>query len=219
MTFYTGKMCSTFTRAKSMQPLDTRHCTAFDGHRLLASGTLASVACAAKQALDAGSQGPVLIFDDRLGRTVEVDFRGTTDEMLARLEPSTADQTTTEQPTPRGPGRPKLGVVAREVTLLPRHWDWLNSQSGGASVTLRQLVEKARRHGSTSERARRAAEAADHFMRTMAGDLPDYEEASRAFWRGDRDAFAQLIDAWPKDVRQHLHYLATVAWDEKEDAG
>ncbi|MGC1549880.1 MAG: DUF2239 family protein [Rhodanobacter sp.] len=200
-----------------MQPHSTALCTAFDGHRLIASGALANVALATKQALDAGAQGPVLIFDDRSGRTIELDFRGTIDEVMARLEPDTINQAEPDSPATRGPGRPKLGVVAREVTLLPRHWDWLNSQPGGASATLRQLVEKARRGGTAKERARLAAEAADRFMRTMAGDFPGFEEASRAFWRSDRDSFTGLIDAWPNDVRHHVQYLATVAWDEQTD--
>ncbi len=82
---------------------------------------------------------------------------------------------TTNQPAePRGRGRPKLGVVAREVTLLPRHWDWLNAQPGGASVALRKLVEQARRANGDADRARAAREAAYHFMSAMAGDLPAF---------------------------------------------
>lgn len=197
-----------------MPPHDSPSCTAFDGHRLVASGPLAEVALAAKQALDAGAQGPLLVFDDASSQPVEIDFRGTPKQVLARLARDTA---TPVPAASRGPGRPKLGVTAREVTLLPRHWDWLGRQPGGASATLRRLVEEARRAGHAKERARLASEAADRFMRVMAGDLPGYEEAARAFWRGQRDAFAARIASWPRDVRDHLLRLATIAWDEQAD--
>lgn len=187
-------------------------CTAFDGHRLIASGPLAEVALAAKRALDAGAEGPVLVFDDRSGRPVDIDFRGSAEQVLARLP--VAEPEAPEPPAPRGPGRPRLGVVAREVTLLPRHWDWLSEQPGGASATLRRLVEEARRGGGERDRQRQAAEAVDRFMLAMAGNLPGYEEASRAFWRKERDRFTQLTDAWPQDVREHVRHLAIRAWDE-----
>jgi len=198
-----------------MSPHDSTTCTAFDGHRLLASGPLDEVALAAKQALDAGAQGPLLVFDDASSLPVEIDFRGTPKEMLARLRRAAA--TPLPAGATRGPGRPKLGVTAREVTLLPRHWDWLGQQPGGASATLRRLVEEAKRASGAKERARQASESADRFMRVMAGDLPGYEEASRAFWRGQRSAFARRIKAWPQDVRDHLLRLATMAWDEQAD--
>ncbi|MHB1056996.1 MAG: DUF2239 family protein [Rhodanobacter sp.] len=187
-------------------------CTAFDHQRLIASGPLAEVARAAKQALDAGAGGPLLIFDDRSSRQVEIDFRGTLDEVLARLP---HDDST---PSSRGPGRPKLGVVPREITLLPRHWDWLATQPGGASAALRRLVEHASRDGDGKGRARLAVEAVDRFMQVMAGDLAGYEEASRAFYRGERERFATLTAAWPQDVRAHLQKLAAIAWDEQSDA-
>lgn len=187
-------------------------CTAFDGERRIASGSLAEVALAAKQALDGGAEGPLLVFDDRSGRPVDIDFRGTAEQVLARL-PS-MDGEAEEAPVTRGPGRPRLGVVAREVTLLPRHWDWLSEQPGGASATLRRLVEEARRAGGDRDRHRQAAEAVDRFMLAMAGNLPGYEEASRAFWRKERERFTQLTAAWPQDVREHVRHLATRAWDE-----
>ncbi len=197
-----------------MSPHESTTCTAFDGHRLLASGPLDEVALAARQALDAGAQGPLLVLDDASSLPVEIDFRGTPKEMLARLRRTTAAPTPT---TTRGPGRPKLGVTAREVTLLPRHWDWLGQQPGGASATLRRLVEEAKRSSGAKERARLSSESADRFMRVMAGDLPGYEEASRAFWRGQRSVFARCIKTWPQDVRDHLQRLATIAWDEQAD--
>jgi hypothetical protein len=107
---------------------------------------------------------------------------------------------------PRGRGRPKLGVVAREVTLLPRHWDWLARQPGGASVTLRRLVEDASR--SPKERARAAANAAYNFLHAIAGDRPAYEEALRALFAHDRAKFEAHIASWPADIRRHALRLA-----------
>lgn len=196
-----------------MHTEDNATCTAFDGHRLIASGTLAQVALATKQAIDAGAHGPVLIFDDLSSRQVEIDFRDSADEVLARL-PAAARQ----DESPRGPGRPKLGVVAREVTLLPRHWEWLAAQPGGASAALRRLVEEARRQHHGRDLSRLAGEAVDRFMLAMTGDLPGYEEATRAFWRGERERFVALTETWPVDVRAHLRRLAIKAWDDSHVA-
>jgi hypothetical protein len=196
-----------------MSPHDSPACTAFDGHTLIASGALAEVASAVKRMLDKHPARTPVILDDATGQPVEIDFRGSADEVLARLQPAV------EGGAPRGAGRPRLGVVAREVTLLPRHWYWLNSQPGGASVTLRKLVEEARRNGSAKDRARLAGDAADRFMRVVAGDLAGYEEASRALWRGDRDAFNRHTRGWPKDVREHARRLAAIARDAQAEAG
>jgi hypothetical protein len=192
---------------------DIPTCTAFDGHALVASGTLAEVALAVRRLLDRHPTHTPLVFDDATGQTMEIDFRGSADEVLARLQPAAGDD------APRGAGRPRLGVVAREVTLLPRHWYWLNSQPGGASATLRKLVVGARRNASAKDRARLAGEAADRFMRVVAGDLAGYEEASRALWRGDRDAFNRHTRGWPKDVREHARRLAAIARDAQAEAG
>lgn len=197
-----------------MSPHDIPSCTAFDGHALIASGTLAEVARAVKHLLDRHPASTPVILDDATGQPVEIDFRGSADEVLARLQPPTADDAAR-----RGAGRPRLGVVAREVTLLPRHWYWLNSQPGGASATLRRLVEEARRNGSAKDRARLAGEAADRFMRVVAGDLAGYEEASRALWRGDRDGFNRHTRGWPKDVREHARRLAAIARDAQAGVG
>jgi hypothetical protein len=196
-----------------MHAVPVTSCIAFDGSTRIAQGPLAEVARAAKQALDAGAAGPLLVLDEHDSRTVEIDFRGSVDDVLARLAPPAAE------PAARGPGRPKLGVVPREVTLLPRHWTWLGQQPGGASAALRRLVEQSIREGGARERARRAMESVDRFMRVMAGDAPGYEEASRAFYRADRQRFNALTAAWPKDVGEHLRQLAAIAWDERRDAG
>jgi len=189
-------------------------CIAFDGQTRIAQGALAEVALAAKQRLDSGSAGPLLVFDELDSHQVEIDFRGSVEDTLARLAPNPA----TAEPASRGPGRPKLGVVAREVTLLPRHWEWLGRQPGGASGALRRLVEQSIRQGGAKERARQAMESVDRFMRVMAGNEAGYEEASRAFYRGDRERFAILIASWPTDVRAHVRQLAAIAWDEQQSA-
>ena len=189
---------------------DNLACSAFVGNRLIADGALADVVRAAKRTLDAGARDPMLIFDNHDSRQIEVDFRGTEHQVLARLPQVEA----VPEPAARGPGRPKLGVVPREVTLLPRHWDWLGEQPGGASAVLRRLVEQALRGHGAKDRARHAMEAVDRFMLAMTGDFAGHEEASRAFYRRDRERFIALTEPWPVDVRDHLRRLATVSWDE-----
>lgn len=198
-------------------------CTAFAGHRRIASGPLLEVALEVKRAVEGGSAGPLLIFDDATGRVVDVDVRGTPEELAARLapspSPSTAEGEAEGTPAgPRGRGRPRLGVVAREVTLLPRHWEWLSTQPGGASVALRRLVEDARRAGAGQDRARRSREAAYRFMHAIAGDLPGFEEATRALFASDRARFASLVAAWPPDVRDHATMLAFGGSNEGQES-
>lgn len=187
--------------------------TCFDGHRRLTSGPLPRVGLEVKRALERGAAGPVLIFDDTTGRSIDLDTRGSDDEVVARLTPAGGPAETSAD-EPRGRGRPKLGVVAREVTLLPRHWDWLATQPGGASVALRKLVEEARRTSSGKDGTRVIRERTYHFMSAMAGDFPGFEEASRALFANDSAKFAQLIAPWPDDVRSHILKLASNATPE-----
>ena len=168
--------------------------TAFDGPRRLASGPAGEVAVALRRARDAGAAGPLLVFGPD-GREADFDLRGSEADILARhAEPA---------PEPRGRGRPKLGVTAREVTLLPRHWDWLAEQPGGASVALRKLVEQASRDDAAPQRARRARDNAYRFLSALAGNLPDFEEAIRALYADDRERLEALSRPWPADVRNH----------------
>jgi len=190
-----------------------RLCTAFEGSRLIASGQLAYVAVKAKKVIDRGERGPVLIFDDRTSQPIEVDFRGNENDVLERLKAAAgqcAGETEPDQQesTGRKPGRPRLGVVAREVTLLPRHWEWLAIQPGGASVALRKLVEQARRTNQDKDRLRLAREAAYRFMSAMAGNEPGFEEAARALFAGNGEAFAENVERWPADVRKQAMRLA-----------
>jgi hypothetical protein len=188
---------------------------AFDGDRRIAAGTLRDVARATKATLDRRKDASILVFDDRTSSLVEIDFRGSIDDVMARLPNSVSVPIAAEDDavsTPRGPGRPKLGVVAREVTLLPRHWQWLAQQSGGASVALRRLVDEARRNGDDGSSLREAQEATYRFMSAMAGDKPHYEEAIRALFAGEAARFGKWIGEWPNDIRTHASKLAERAF-------
>jgi hypothetical protein len=195
--------------------------TAFDGQRRLISGALAEVALAIRASAGAGPS-PILIFDDSTGRAIDLDLRGTESEILARLpQPAMSPELPETSPMasePRGRGRPRLGVVAREVTLLPRHWQWLAAQPGGASVALRKLVDQARRANGDSDRSRAARDAAYHFMSAMAGNLPGFEEAARALFASDRQRLVGLIAAWPQDIRDHVIGLAFAERADPPDA-
>jgi hypothetical protein len=179
--------------------------TVFEGRRRLISGPLAEVALAVKRAEQRAAEG-IAIFSDATGRAIDLDLRGSDDEIVARLPPGPAPEPAASEPRARG--RPKLGVVAREVTLLPRHWEWLNAQPGGASVSLRKLVEAARRGNGDKDRGRGARDAAYYFMSAMAGNLANFEEASRALFADERPRFSALIAAWPDDIRDHIVRLA-----------
>lgn len=194
---------------------DTR-CTAFSGPHRIASGELRHVALVAQRASGAAAAA-VQIFDDRSSESIEIDLRGTPADLLKRLAEASdqaakaGDPAVAEAAPRKGPGRPRLGVVAREVTLLPRHWQWLATQPGGASVALRKLVEEARRTHAEGDRRREAQESAYRFMTAMAGNAPGFEDAARALFAGDASAFEERIAAWPEDVREHLAMLATDA--------
>jgi hypothetical protein len=179
-------------------------CTAFAGPDRLAHGPVAEVALAVKAALVCDPTASILTFDDATGRVIDLDLRGSDADVLARL-PVTDDQPA------RGRGRPRLGVVAREVTLLPRHWDWLSAQPGGASHALRRLVDEARRHDGGQSATRAAQDTAYRFLSAMAGDLPGFEEATRALFASDAARFAQYSAKWPADIRDHAQKLA---WPE-----
>lgn len=198
-----------------MDILETCRCTAFEGPRRIANGELAEVAVAAKASIDRGATEPILIFDDGTASVIEVDFRGSEEDVLRRLGRPANGAAATAQAELEGsrrPGRPKLGVIGREVTLLPRHWDWLNGQPGGASVALRKLVDEARRSNEATDRQRKARDAAYRFMATMAGDRPGFEDALRALFAGDAQGFKALTEIWPADVRDHAGKLAAGAF-------
>jgi uncharacterized protein len=213
-------------------------CAAFQGSTCLASGELKHVALVAKNAVDAasltGNLSPILIFNELTSEIIELDWRGTVAEFMAKFEAvalledykisqslsqstlqAEADLGTasTDAVITRGPGRPKLGVVAREVTLLPRHWDWLATQTGGASVALRKLVEVARKESELKDRIRHASTVTYKFMATIAGHEPGFEEASRALFAKNRALFEEITKNWPADVNIHLQKLSLEAFE------
>jgi hypothetical protein len=158
---------------------------------------------AAKARYDAGGDHLLFVFDDQTGKAVDFDLRGSVDEVLARALP---------RPVATGPGRPRLGVVSREVSLLPRHWEWLEQQPNGASAALRRLVDEARKREPGRQRARMAADAAFRFMSAMAGNLPGFEEAGRALYAANRAVFDDLVRDWPADIQAHARRLAQDAF-------
>ncbi len=177
-------------------------CTAFDGMRKIASGSYIQVALVLREYVQNHAEASVLVFDNVSGKQIDFDLRGSAAEIIVRLEkrfPGIALE------TPRAVGRPKLGVIPREVTLLPRQWEWLAGQPGGASVTLRKLVDDARRAApSNKAQQRKLHDRTYHFMSALAGNLPNFEEASRALFANNIAAFKQFISDWPSDVQDHL---------------
>ncbi len=171
-----------------------------------------------KHADSAKAKQPILVFDDATGRIVDLDLRGSDAEIAERLSTPPPSRPGRFRPRaedapgggdkPRGRGRPKLGVVSREVTLLPRHWDWLSTQQGGASATLRRLVDEARRQPNPEAQQRAAREAAYTVLQAIAGDLPGYEEAIRALFAGDRSLCEHHMASWSNDIRSYALRLA-----------
>ena len=189
-------------------------CTAFQGTTRIASGPLTEVAAKVKRIVDTAEPSTILIFDDVTAEPVEVDLRGSVEDVVARLTEG-SESILAVPAVHRGPGRPKLGVVAREVTLLPRHWEWLARQPGGASVALRKLVNEARRAHGEKDRRREAQAAAYRFLSALAGNERGFEEAARALFAGNRERFADVTAAWPRDIRDHAVKLAAVAFAER----
>jgi hypothetical protein len=162
---------------------------AFLGWKCVANGPLEAVLQACKTQTETE---PLLIFHQQTGKQVDFDFRGSIEDVLARVAP---------KPERIGPGRPRLGVISREVSLLPRHWDWLETQPAGASAALRRLVDDARRH-DTGEAL--AIQATGRVMTALAGNLPGFEEASRALYARDGIRLAECVKDWPDDIRAYI---------------
>ena len=168
---------------------------AFSGHQLLKSGFLREVLAAVKLTENAADSPPILIFESETGRQVDFDLRGSLDEVVARAQPREAPPTR---------GRPKLGVESREVTLLPKHWEWLNAQPRGASATLRQLVAQASRETDEAGATRQKRDSAYRFMSALAGNNPHFEEAVRALYAGDDLALRENMKTWSPDIRKQV---------------
>lgn len=186
-----------------MSYLDTY--TVFIEHDLFCQGSLTDVITQVKRKSDRSPQCNFLIFSDETGKSMDFNLQGSEAEVLKRLE---VYIDTAEPKEHSGPGRPKLGVASREVSLLPRHWEWLATQPGGASATLRQLVEDARKKSLGGADLKKTQERTYRFMSVIAGDFEGYEEALRALYRKDKKAFQALIHEWPQDVRNHIVELA-----------
>ena len=186
--------------------------TAFCGSKRLTTGTLEPALRELKCYFDmhpaegTNNQGPVLVFCDQQGQQVDFDLRSSIEEVLSEALPT---------PARLGPGRPRLGVVSREVTLMPRHWEWLESQPNGASAALRRLVENARKDGSSEQNIRARIEAVGRVMTVLAGNLQRFEEAYRALYRRDLASLTQSIESWPPDIRSYI--LEHVALDQNNE--
>lgn len=176
-----------------------RFLTAFHGNTRIAHGAEADVALALHHHGAPDDSSGYLIFDDATGAATDLDLRGGTDAIVARYGAE-----------PRSRGRPRLGVVAREVTLLPRHWDWLASQRGGASAALRRLIDAAR-HADEGDTSAQDRDAAYRFASAMAGNQPGFEAAMRALYAGDPAAMRQHMAQWPADIAAHIWQLARIA--------
>ena len=196
--------------------------TVFEGNQCVGSGPLAEVAATGKRLVDSGTKTQILIFNDTTGERVDLNFQCAMAELLRQVSLISGPLPSTNRPAgekPKRPGRPKLGVVSKEVTLLPRHWEWLGRQPGGASVALRKLVEKARHDNRDQDRLREAREAVYHFLTAMAGDLPGYEAALRALFRGDEKKFSQTTEAWPRDIRAYALEIGRRAFEADRATG
>ncbi len=171
---------------------------AFAAERLVHRGPLVDVLAAIKLDHFDDRDGPLLIFENKTGRQVDFDLRGSLDDVLERVRAREA---------PKGPGRPRLGVESREVTLLPRHWAWLELQPRGASAALRRLIDDASRRVDPEEGSRERRDAAYRVMSVLAGDRAGFEEAARALFAGDHERFNAFATKWPEDIRSHLSWL------------
>jgi len=184
-----------------MKPQDGQY-VAFHGTQVIGRGDLAQVALCCKERQEADPKRRVAIFDEQSGHVIDVNLSGSKAQILGRLAPESRGRRAAV--TKRGPGRPKLGVVSREVSLLPRHWEWLSKQRGGASVTLRRLVEAARVSATEQARIRDATDAAHRFIWDMAGNQRGFEEATRALFRHDFARLSELTETWPEGIREQL---------------
>ena len=178
--------------------------TAFQGLKRLAKGEKGTVAVDVKAALENDPSLSVLCFRDASGEQIDLDLRGSAADVTERYRLPDPPKATW--------GRQKLGVVAREITLMPRHWEWLAKQPGGASVALRKLVEWASKSAVDSDRRRASKDACSRFLSSVAGNLPNFEEATRALYAGNQDAFLEHVSAWPMDVQVYALRLSADGW-------
>ena len=184
--------------------------SAFTPKQCLITGSLEEAALAAFHHREGQSADSVLIFNDETCAIMDIDLSG--DAELVRRK--AASYPSSNVPTKKGPGRPKLGVIGKEVTLLPRHWEWLASQKGGPSVTLRKLIDAARRDTQVNKQNSRehAQNLTYKFCNALAGDLPGYEEALRCLYANDQAGFSGHLTEWPVDIAGRANFLAKGIW-------
>lgn len=182
----------------------------FTPKKCLITGSLEEAALAAFHHLQSQSAESVLIFNDATYAIMDIDLSGG----AVLVKRKAASYPTANTTAKSGPGRPKLGVIGKEVTLLPRHWEWLASQKGGASVTLRKLIDNARRDPKISAQSERkqAQDLTYKFCNAIAGDLPGYEEALRCLYAVDEEGFCNHIGEWPVDIAGRARSLAKATW-------
>lgn len=189
--------------------------TAFDGMKLLCRGSLEDVVIKIKKKIGKAENSSILLFSDETGKIIDFNFFGNEGDVRKRLSVYVGPDSvrkdsaglrgeSSDSAKNAGPGRPKLGVTSREVSLLPRHWEWLATQPGGASATLRSLVEDAKKRTQATSVIKQAQERTYKFMSVLAGDLPNYEEALRALFKKEKAKFVSCIEGWPEDVKAHV---------------
>lgn len=172
-----------------MKTKEVRSCTVFENDEVLLRGSETEVRQAVRRARAVRPLGKLIAFFDDNGEDFEVEY----------VPPGTADaipEPLVEENLVRKAGRPRLGVVAREVTLLPRHWEWLETQPSGPSAALRRLVESARRDSAPADRTRRSVEATYRFLYTMVGNTAFFPELCRALFRRDWERFDAQLGSW-----------------------
>ena len=178
----------------------------FCGPGRIAEGALSDVALAAWRLAQAEPQKTTLTFNRDSGAVVDLNLNGTEHDVATRY--SEVDEALPKR------GRPKLGVVPREITLLPRHWEWLARQPGGASATLRRLVDSARKDRAAQDVARERVTAAYNFMAAIAGDFPLFEDASRELFSHNFARFETLIANWSPDIQDELRLFLRDLWPQ-----
>lgn len=184
---------------------------AFKKEKLIAEGDLKKVILKTKRELMRSPESAILIFSNETGKTMDFNFQGSENEVLSRLEVFLEPKIEID-PKEKKVGRPSLGVISREVSLLPKHWEWLACQSGGASAEIRRLVEKAMKQTQAASTVKMAQEKTFRFLNTIAGNFPNFEEAIRSLYRRDLNAFEQIIKFWPVDIKDHALHLSKHAW-------
>lgn len=188
--------------------------TAFQNNNMLTSGQPWEVAIALKAAMKVDRESEFLCFDDSKGSFIDLNLSGSYEDIIERYKPA---EPTSQKNKHSKAGRPSLGVISKEITLLPRHWEWLAQQESSASATLRKLVETAIKSNSQEELVRQAKATTDRFMISMLGDEINYENAARALYRGDKVQFRDLTRRWPADLRHHVMRLSAPVFQSSVD--